>query len=139
MRLRKILVANRGEIAVRIIRAAQELGIATVQVVSTADRDMLAARLADEVFEIGPPHAAKSYLNQAAILNAARVTGADAVHPGYGFLSENAAFAAAVEQAGLILIGPRSDTIPVIGDNARARELPAPSRVPTVPGADGAV
>src|SRR5947209_17317717 len=125
MRLRKILVANRGEIAVRIIRAAQELGIPTVQVVSTADRDMLAARLADEVIEIGPPRAAKSYLNQAVILDAARSTGADAVHPGYGFLSENADFAAAVEQAGLTFIGPRSDTIRLMGDKARARELAA--------------
>jgi acetyl-CoA carboxylase biotin carboxylase subunit len=139
MRLRKILVANRGEIAVRIIRAAQELGIATVQVVSTADRDMLAARLADEVIDIGPPRAGKSYLNQAAILDAARATGADAVHPGYGFLSENAAFAAAVEQAGLIFIGPRADTIRLMGDKARARELAAASGVPTVPGTEGRV
>src|SRR5260370_14963304 len=121
MRLRKILVANRGEIAVRIIRAAQELGIATVQVVSTADRDMLAARLADEVFEIGPPHPAKSYLNQAAILNAARVTGADAVHPGYGFLSENAAFAAAVEHAALIFIAPQPRPIPTMACKAWTR------------------
>ena len=139
MRLRKILVANRGEIAVRIVRAAQELGIATVQVVSTADRDMLAARLADEVVEIGPPHAGKSYLNQTAILDAARATGADAVHPGYGFLSENASFAAAVEQAGLIFIGPRADTIRLMGDKARARERAATSGVPTVPGTEGCV
>src|SRR5207248_3023655 len=139
MPIRKILIANRGEIAVRIIRAAQELGIATVQVVSAADREMLAARLADEVIEIGPPHAAKSYLNQAAILDAARATRADAVHPGYGFLSENAGFAAAVEQAGLTFIGPRPDTIRLMGDKARARELAARSGVATVPGSEGCV
>ncbi len=139
MALRKILIANRGEIAVRIIRAARELGIATVQVASTADRDMLAARMADEVVEIGPPHAAKSYLNQAVILQAARDSGADAVHPGYGFLSENAAFAAAVEGAGLTFIGPTAETIRLMGDKARARELAAGSGVPTVPGSAGSV
>jgi acetyl-CoA carboxylase biotin carboxylase subunit len=139
MALSKIFIANRGEIAVRIIRAARELGIATVQAASAADRDMLAARLADEVVEIGPPHAAKSYLNQPAILEAARATGADAVHPGYGFLSENAAFAAAVEDAGLVFIGPDAKTIRAMGDKARARALAAESGVPTVPGSEGCV
>ena len=134
MALKKILIANRGEIAVRIIRAARELGIATVQPVSAADRDMLAAQLADEVIEIGPAHAAKSYLDQAAILAAARTTGADAIHPGYGFLSENAAFAAAVEEAGVSFIGPRSETIALMGDKVRAREVAIAAGVPTVPG-----
>src|SRR3954470_20026359 len=98
--IRKLLIANRGEIAVRIIRAARELGLRTVQVHSEADRDSLAVRLADESVSIGPPQAAKSYLNMAAVLEAARKTGADAVHPGYGFLAENAEFADRVEAAG---------------------------------------
>lgn len=135
---RKVLIANRGEIAVRIIRAARELGITTVQAVSAADRDMLAARLADEVVEIGPAHAAKSYLNREAILRAALSVGADAVHPGYGFLSENAAFAEAVEQAGLIFVGPSAATIALMGDKARARQVAAEAGVPTVPGTPGA-
>ena len=134
MAIRKILIANRGEIAVRVIRAARELGIATVQPVSAADHGMLAAQLADEVVEIGPAQAAKSYLNQAAILDAARAHGADAIHPGYGFLSENAAFAAAVEQAGLVFIGPRAETISLMGDKARARAAAQEAGVPTVPG-----
>ena len=111
MSIQKLLIANRGEIAVRINRAAKALGIATVQVVSKADHTMLAAKLADEVIEIGPAQASKSYLNQEAILTAAKATGADAVHPGYGFLSENADFAGAVERAGLIFVGPRPETI----------------------------
>ncbi|WP_455776246.1 biotin carboxylase N-terminal domain-containing protein, partial [Burkholderia stabilis] len=100
-RIRTVLIANRGEIAVRVIRAARELGMRAVAVVSDADRDSLAARMADEAIHIGSSHAAKSYLNPAAILDAARQCGADAIHPGYGFLSENAAFAAQVEAAGL--------------------------------------
>jgi acetyl-CoA carboxylase biotin carboxylase subunit len=139
MALRKILVANRGEIAVRIIRAARELGIATVQVHSAADTDMLAVRLADEAVNIGPPHAAKSYLNTDAILKAAADSGADAVHPGYGFLSENAAFAEAVEKAGLVFIGPTPHAIREMGDKARAREVAAKAGVPTVPGTEGRV
>ncbi|MBV9758384.1 MAG: acetyl-CoA carboxylase biotin carboxylase subunit [Alphaproteobacteria bacterium] len=139
MALRKILVANRGEIAVRIIRAARELGIATVQAVSAADRSMLAAQLADEVAEVGPAHAAKSYLNQSAILDAARRSGADAVHPGYGFLSENPEFAAAVEDAGLVFVGPRAATVRDMGDKAQARQLAAAAGVPTVPGTAGCV
>jgi acetyl-CoA carboxylase biotin carboxylase subunit len=139
MTLRKILIANRGEIAVRIIRAARELGVATVQVVSAADHGMLAAQLADEVVEIGPAHAAKSYLNQAAILDAVRRAGADAVHPGYGFLSENPEFAAAVERAGLVFIGPRAATVRDMGNKARARQLAAAAGVPTVHGTDDCI
>jgi acetyl-CoA carboxylase biotin carboxylase subunit len=139
MTISKILVANRGEIAVRIIRAARELGIATAQVVSAADRDMLAATLADEMVEIGPAQAAKSYLKIDAILAAAKSVGADAVHPGYGFLSENADFADAVKAAGLIFIGPDGDTIRKMGDKARARAIAAEAGVPTVPGSEGRV
>lgn len=135
----KILVANRGEIAVRVIRAARELGIATVQAVSKADHNMLAAQLADEVVEIGPAHAAKSYLNGDAIIAAATSVGADAIHPGYGFLSENPDFAEAVERAGLIFIGPTSATIRSMGDKAVARGIAAKSGVATVPGSRGRV
>src|SRR5262245_42072473 len=111
MTMRKLLIANRGEIAVRIIRAARELGLATVQVYSKADEDSLAVGLADESVEIGPPQVSRSYLNQAAILAAARASGADAIHPGYGFLAENAEFAATVEAAGLIFVGPTAQSI----------------------------
>ncbi len=116
MTIRSVLVANRGEIAVRIIRAAKKLGIRTVQAFSTADRNMLAVRLADESVEIGPPAAAKSYLNIAAVVDAALRTQVDAVHPGYGFLAESAAFARAIEAAGLIFIGPTPETIELLGD-----------------------
>src|SRR6202020_3016517 len=127
------------EIAVRIVRAAKALGIRTVQAVSSADRDMLAARMADEIVEIGPPHAAKSYLNKEAIVAAAVASGADAVHPGYGFLSENASFAAMVESAGLVFVGPRPETIQTMGDKAAAREMAARAGVPTVPGSAGRI
>ena len=139
MSIQKLLIANRGEIAVRINRAAKALGIATVQVVSKADHTMLAAKLADEVIEIGPAQASKSYLNQEAILTAAKATGADAVHPGYGFLSENADFAGAVERAGLIFVGPRPETIRRMGDKAAARAVAAEAGVPTVPGSEGRI
>ncbi|MBO0903356.1 acetyl-CoA carboxylase biotin carboxylase subunit [Jiella sonneratiae] len=139
MAISKILVANRGEIAVRIIRAARELGISTVQAVSAADETMLAARLADAVAKIGPAHASKSYLNADALVAAALETGCDAVHPGYGFLSENAGFAEKVEAAGLTFIGPRPETIRKMGDKAEARREAALAGVPTVPGSEGVV
>ncbi len=137
MPVRTILIANRGEIAVRIIRAARVLGCRTVQAYSRADGDMLAVRLADEAVEIGPPQASKSYLDAQAILRAARERGADAVHPGYGFLAENAGFAEAVEAAGLTFIGPTGATIRAMGDKAAARAAAQSAGVPVVPGSHG--
>jgi acetyl-CoA carboxylase biotin carboxylase subunit len=139
MTIRSILIANRGEIAVRIIRAAQALGIKTVQVHSMADKDMLAVKLADEAIDIGPPSAAKSYLNIEKVIAAAKSAGVDAVHPGYGFLSENAAFAKAVEDAGLIFIGPKPEAISLLGDKVEARKVAQRAGVPIVPGSDGRV
>ncbi|HVJ34291.1 MAG TPA: acetyl-CoA carboxylase biotin carboxylase subunit [Terriglobia bacterium] len=139
MRINTLLIANRGEIAVRIIRAARELGIRTVQIYSQADADSLAVKLADESVLVGPPQAAKSYLNIDAILEAARQTGADAIHPGYGFLAENADFADAVVAAGLIFVGPSGDAIRLMGDKVAARTAAAKAGVPTVPGSDGRV
>jgi acetyl-CoA carboxylase, biotin carboxylase subunit len=139
MPITKLLIANRGEIAVRIIRAAQELGIRTVQVHSTADTDSLAVKMADEAVNIGPPHAAKSYLNIDAILGAAKQTGADAVHPGYGFLAENAKFAQAVTTASLIFVGPSADAIRTMGDKVAARASAEKAGVPVVPGSGGRI
>ncbi|MDD5371336.1 MAG: biotin carboxylase N-terminal domain-containing protein, partial [Anaerolineaceae bacterium] len=135
---RKILIANRGEIAVRIIRACREMGIASVAVYSEADRRALHVRLADEIVCIGPPAAMLSYLSIENILQAAKETGADAIHPGYGFLSENAAFAQAVQEAGLVFIGPQPAAIDAMGDKGRARARMQASGVPVVPGYQGA-
>ena len=139
MAIDTLLIANRGEIAVRIIRAARELGIRTVQVYSQADKESLAVQLADEAVEIGPPAAAKSNLNFDAILNAARRTGAHAIHPGYGFLAENADFADAVTAAGLAFVGPTGESIRLLGNKVAAREVARKTGVPTVPGSVGAI
>ena len=134
MSINRLLVANRGEIAVRVIRAAQELGISAIVTHSQADADSLAVRLADHAIDIGPPPASKSYLNIEAILAATKESKADAVHPGYGFLAENADFADAVESAGLIFVGPKGKTIRLMGDKIAAREVATKAGVPTVSG-----
>jgi acetyl-CoA carboxylase, biotin carboxylase subunit len=136
---RKILIANRGEIALRIQRTCRELEIPTVAVHSTADSDAMHVRLADESVCIGPPPARDSYLNVPALLSAATISGADAVHPGYGFLSENADFAETVEAHGLAFIGPSPEHIRMMGDKIAARAAMARMGVPTVPGSEGAV
>ena len=135
----KVLIANRGEIALRVQRACRELGIPTVAVHSTADSEAMHVRLSDESVCIGPPSARDSYLNMASILSAASVTGADAIHPGYGFLSENAGFAEMVEAHGLTFIGPSPDHIRMMGDKITARTAMAGLGVPLVPGSDGAL
>ncbi|QRY86075.1 acetyl-CoA carboxylase biotin carboxylase subunit [Tsukamurella tyrosinosolvens] len=135
--IKRLLVANRGEIAVRVIRAAQEMGIVAIAAYSDADASSLAVRIADEAVNIGGAHAKKSYLNAAALLEAAKSTGADAVHPGYGFLSENAEFAQAVTDAGLVWIGPDAGTIERMGHKAQAIATARAAGVPVVPGSDG--
>ncbi len=132
--IRRVFVANRGEIAVRVVRTCRELGIETVVAVSTVDRGGMAARLADRAVCIGPAPAAESYLNIPAVLSAARGSGCDAVHPGYGFLSENAAFARACVDAGLTFIGPRPEAVEQAGDKARARELAVSAGIPVLSG-----
>ena len=136
---RRILIANRGEIAVRIIRACKEMGIETVAVYSTADSSSLHVHLADMAVCIGPAASAQSYLNVQNILSAATRLGCDAIHPGYGFLSENSEFARLVEQCGMVFIGPDADVIDRMGDKAAARELMQKAGVPVVPGSDGLV
>lgn len=135
--LEKVLIANRGEIALRVLRACKELGIKTVAVHSTADKDLMHVRLADESVCIGPPSPTDSYLNTPAIISAMEVTDADAVHPGYGFLSENADFAEQVENSGFVFIGPTAETIRLMGDKVSAIEVMREAGVPTVPGSNG--
>lgn len=135
--LDKVLIANRGEIALRILRACKELGIKTVAVHSVADRDLMHVRLADEAVCIGPAPSTQSYLNIPAIISAAEVTDSVAIHPGYGFLAENADFAEQVERSGFTFIGPRADTIRLMGDKVSAIEAMKKAGVPTVPGSDG--
>lgn len=134
--LKKVLVANRSEIALRVIRACRELGIPVVAVYSDADSEALHVRHADEAVHIGPPPAGKSYLNIQALIDAAKDTGADAVHPGYGFLSENADFAAACEEAGIRYVGPTSEAIRKMGDKSAARRIAREASVPVVPGSE---
>jgi acetyl-CoA carboxylase, biotin carboxylase subunit len=135
----KILIANRGEIALRVIRACREMGIKSVAVHSTADADAMHVRMADESVCIGPAPSSASYLNKAAIISACEITGAQAVHPGYGFLSENAAFAQALEDHGITFIGPKAEHIRIMGDKITAKETAKALGIPVVPGSDGGV
>src|SRR5436309_3290596 len=138
-RLRKVLVANRGEIAVRIIRACSEIGIETVAVYSEVDRDALHVRYAKEAYPIGPAPAHDSYLRVDKLIDVAKKSGPDAVHPGYGFLSERAEFATACAQAGIVFIGPSPEVITALGDKMTARRTMIAHGVPVVPGFVGAV
>src|SRR5580692_10005481 len=135
----KVLIANRGEIALRIHRACREMGIKTVAVHSTADANAMNVRLADESVCIGPPPARASYLNVPAILSAATITGADAIHPGVGFLSENADFAEVVAEHGFTFIGPKPEHIRLMGDKVRAKAAAVELGIPTLPGSQGAL
>ena len=136
---KKVLIANRGEIAVRIIRACRELGIQTVAVYSTADKNALHAKIADEAVCIGPAPSKDSYLNMKAIIAACEITGADAIHPGFGFLSENPSFARTCEKCGITFIGPRAVSIELLGDKAQAKETMKENGVPVIMGSDGAI
>jgi len=135
--MQKVLIANRGEIALRVIRACKELGLKTVAVHSTADRELMHLAMADESVCIGPAPATLSYLNIPAIISAAEVTGADGIHPGYGFLAENADFAEQVENSGFTFIGPSAAVIRLMGDKVSAIAAMKETGVPTVPGSDG--
>jgi acetyl-CoA carboxylase biotin carboxylase subunit len=137
--IKKLLIANRGEIALRIHRACHEMGIKTVAVHSTADSDAMHVRLADEAICIGPPSATESYLNIPNIISAAEISGADAIHPGYGFLSENAQFAEIVEAHGIIFVGPKPEHIRTMGDKIEAKRTAGALGLPLVPGSDGAI
>ena len=136
---KKILIANRGEIALRVIRAAREMGVATVAVHSTADSDAMHVRMADEAICIGPPPSTQSYLSMAAIISACEITGAEAIHPGYGFLSENASFVQAIEYHGIKFIGPSAEHIRLMGDKITAKDTMKKLGVPCVPGSEGGV
>ena len=138
-KIEKLLIANRGEIALRIHRACHEMGIKTVAVHSTADADAMHVRLADEAICIGPPAATDSYLNIANIISAAEISGADAIHPGYGFLSENAKFAEIVEAHGIVFVGPKPEHIVTMGDKIEAKRTAGALGLPLVPGSDGAI
>ena len=137
--IERILIANRGEIAVRIIRTCKEMGIETVAIYSTADKDALHVQYATKAVCIGGPKSDESYLNMQRILSAACLTGCDAIHPGFGFLSESPAFARLVEQCGLIFIGPDADVIEMMGNKARAKETMIEAGVPVIPGSRGVV
>src|SRR6476646_9008246 len=135
----KVLIANRGEIALRIIRACREMGISTVAIHSTADSTAMHVRLADESVCVGPPASAQSYMNIPAIIAACEITGAEAIHPGYGFLSENAKFAEIVKEHGITFIGPTPEHIRMMGDKITAIQAMTEVGIPTVPGSGGAV
>lgn len=137
--IRKVLIANRGEIAVRIIRACKELGIKTVAIYSEADKDAMHTQLADEAICVGKPKSKDSYLNESNIISAAVITKCNAIHPGFGFLSENAEFAAICEECNIKFIGPSSKTISIMGDKSRAREIMKNADVPIIPGSDGII
>ncbi len=137
MGMKKVLIANRGEIALRVHRACHELGIKTVAVYSSADQSLMHVQLADEAVCIGPPSAMESYLNIPAVISAAEITGADAIHPGYGFLAENAKFVEQAEKSGFTFIGPESDTIRAMGDKISAIKVMKKAGIPCIPGSDG--
>ncbi|HEX6710293.1 MAG TPA: biotin carboxylase N-terminal domain-containing protein, partial [Rubrobacter sp.] len=135
----KVLIANRGEISVRIVRALREMGISSVAVYSDADRESLHASIADEAYHVGPTPATESYLNVGKLIDVARKSGAEAVHPGYGFLAESSAFALAVEKAGLVWIGPHPEAIEAMGSKVESRRIMAKAGVPMVPGTEGSI